>query len=105
MITKAAQTSIFERIKDTTAQTHAPVTLGTALYHDLRIWGEDFYELIDWISVTFGTDFSKMDMSKYAPGEGPGELGIVRLFTGKSPYRTCTVSQLLTAVECGSWRD
>jgi hypothetical protein len=102
---EATKTSIVERIKETTMETDTPVTLDTELYEDLRIWGADFYELIAWIAETFGTDFSTMDASKYAPGEGAGEFGFVRLFSGRSPYRKCTVAQLLAAVDRGRWED
>jgi hypothetical protein len=105
MLTEAARTSIVERIKDTTVETSVPVTDDTDLYGDLRIWGEDFYELIAWIAETFGADFLTMDASKYVPGEGAGEFGLVRLLTGRSPYRRCTVAQLLSAVERGRWED
>lgn len=105
MTSEAVKASIVERIRETTVEADVPVTLDTDLYSDLRIWGADFYELIAWIAQTFGTDFSTMDASKYVPGEGPGELGFVRLFSGKSPYRKCTVAQLLAAVHRGRWED
>lgn len=105
MLIETAQASIIKRIKDTTIETEASVTLDADLYEDLRIWGADFYELIAWIAETFGTDFSSMDASKYVPGEGAGEFGLVRLLSGKSPYRRCTVAQLLAAVERGRWQD
>lgn len=105
MLSDDIRSAIVERIKEATVETDVSVNDETDLYGDLRIWGDDFYDVVAWIAETFGTDFSAMDASKFVPGEGLGEFGVARIFIGKSPYRRCTLGDLLAAVERGRWED
>jgi hypothetical protein len=93
---------IVDRIAQTTVES-MPVNDANEIYEDLRIWGEDFYELVEWIACEFGTDFSDMDCGKLVPGEGCGELGLKRAVLGRSPFESCKVGRLLEAVERGRW--
>jgi hypothetical protein len=103
MLPDATKSAIIQRIKATTVEAAVTVTDEADLYEDLGIYGDDFDDIVVWISETFGTDFSTMK-AKFAPGEA-GEFGIRRFMQGKSPYQRCTVGDLLKAVECGRWRD
>lgn len=86
-----------------------PITEATELYYDLGLSGEDLADAIDGIRAPYGTDFSKMDLRRYAPGEGydPG-FDIVRDFRewqGKGTYRSLTVASLIEGIQAGSWSD
>ncbi|MGO4687445.1 DUF1493 family protein [Brevundimonas sp. 2YAF1] len=86
-----------------------PITEATELYYDLGLYGEDLADAIDGIRAPYGTDFSGMDLRRYAPGEGydPG-FNIVRDFRewrGKRTYRSLTVASLIEAIQAGSWSD
>jgi hypothetical protein len=94
---------LIARIRQTTVVRNVDLREATELYEDLNIWGDDFYDLIDWIAEVFRTDFSAMDFSKLVPGEGAGELGLARLIAGRSPYESCTIGRLLAAIERGHW--
>ncbi|QTC87060.1 DUF1493 family protein [Brevundimonas pondensis] len=83
------------------------VTEATELYYDLGLSGEDLADAIDGIRAPYGTDFTGMDLRRYAPGEGydPG-FNIVRDFRdwqGKRTYRSLTVASLIEAIQAGSW--
>jgi len=85
------------------------ITEATELYYDLGLSGEDLADAIDGIGTPCGTDFSRMDLRRYAPGEGydPG-FSIVRDFRewrGKRTYRSLTVASLTEAIQVGSWND
>ncbi len=58
----------------------------------------------------FGTDFSLMDLRKYAPNEVAHNFGLnlvreFREWRGEQTYRSLTVGSLITAVQAGSWND
>lgn len=79
------------------------------MYYDLGLSGEDLAHAIDGIRAPYGTDFSRMDLRRYAPGEGydPG-FNIVRDFRewrGKRTYRSLTVASLIDGIQAGSWSD
>ena len=87
-----------------------PITDTTELYYDLGLAGEDLGDAIDAIREPFGTDFSLMDLRKYAPNEVAHNFGLnlVREFRelrDERTYPSLTVGSLITAVQAGSWND
>lgn len=96
-------------LRGVTMSEGAAVTEATELYYDLGLSGEDLADAIDGIKAPYGTDFSGMDLRRYAPSEGydPG-FNILRDFRewrGKRTYRTLTVASLIEAIQAGSWSD
>ena len=87
-----------------------PISAATELYYDLGLAGQDLGDAIDAIREPFGTDFSLMNLRKFAPNEVEHNFGLnlVRAFRewrGKRTYRSLTVASLIKAVESGSWHD
>jgi hypothetical protein len=83
-----------------------PVTCATELYYDLRLAGDDLYEMIAAIHARFGTDFSVMDLEEYAPGETEAffSLDPLRELLGRPRrFRSLTVQLLMDAVQAGAW--
>lgn len=96
-------------LRGVTMSEGAAVTEATELYYDLGLSGEDLADAIDGIRAPYGTDFSGMDLRRYAPGEGydPG-LNILRDFREwrrKRTYRSLTVASLIEAIQAGWWSD
>lgn len=52
------------------ARKSTPPSDEAEIYYDLKISGEDFYDLIDRLIEEFRTDFSGMDASQWIPAEG-----------------------------------
>lgn len=81
----------------------------TELYYDLGLAGEDLGDAIDAIEELFGTDFSLMDLRKYAPSEVGHTFGLnfvreFREWRGERTYHSLTVASIIAAVESGLWR-
>jgi len=79
------------------------VSIASEIYYDLRISGDDFDELIEWIYTRFGTDFSAM-VRQYVPGEA-AILPFLLEALGKPPFPSITVRDLLAAIERGAWQE
>jgi hypothetical protein len=103
---------IFEHVvgvlRHVAAPCEEPITEATELYSDLGLAGEDLGEAIDEIRELFQTDFSQMDLRRYAPNETGHNFGLnlVRAFQewrGQRTYRCLTVGSLIDAVHAGAW--
>jgi hypothetical protein len=86
------------------------ITLSTELYYDLGLAGDDLGDAIDQIRAPFATDFSSMDLRRYAPNEGGHNFGLnllraFREWRGERTYRSLTVGGLVDAIRCGAWSD
>ena len=80
------------------------VTMDDEVYDDLRIWGDDLYDIFSTLADRFGTDFSALCISDYAPGEGVSFVRpLLRLF-GARPFKSLKVRDIVAAVEAGSWK-
>lgn len=75
------------------------------IYYDLKLSGQDLFQLLSWISKELGVDFSDMDVAKYAPQEGMGLIKPVLDLLGLRPYRSLRIRDLLRAIEFGRWRN
>jgi len=86
----------------TTKRDHV-ISADTALYHDLRIWGDDAYEILKHLDDLYGTDFSRFDFALYFPCEGL--LGDFFAWRRKDRRPKLTVGDLAEAVRLGIWRS
>lgn len=74
----------------------------TEVYYDAGLWGEDAWELIDFVFDKYGVDFSAMDTGRYVPHEG-FDLREILVWIGKRPFKSLTISSLARAVDEGAW--
>jgi hypothetical protein len=86
----------------------APITEATELYYDLGLAGEDLGDAIDEIRHRFKTDFTQMDLRRYAPNEIGHNFGLnlvraLQEWRGRRTYRSVTVGSLIDAVQAGAW--
>lgn len=88
---------VIERLRTCTTIVNPQIGDGTEIYRDLHVSGDDLYDFIEWVHQEFRTDFSAMDLSKYAPGEG------VALF--EREYQSLTVGAVLHAIAIGAWPE
>lgn len=87
-----------------------PICDEAELYYDLHLAGDDLADAIDAIRKPFGTDFSLMDLRRYAPNEVGHRFGLnflreFREWRGERTYRSLTVASIIHAVQAGSWND
>lgn len=81
-----------------------PIEGSTRLYHDLRISGDDAFELIDEIWKNFGTKFDGFKWDIYFPNESEALFfHICRIFGGDKKFRPLTFDHLLNVVRTGYW--
>jgi hypothetical protein len=81
------------------------ISHSTAIYQDLRIAGDDAFELLEMISARFGTSFQGFDWRAYFPDEleaGLFHWGAI-LGIRDTKRRTLTVGHLLAVIERGAW--
>lgn len=82
-----------------------PARLSAAIYHDLRIAGDDAAELLEEIIERFGTSFREMDFSTYFPNEtevfGYHWANVFGFRDKKRPR--VTVEHLIAVIERGHW--
>ena|SRR6185437_419132 len=78
-----------------------PITPRSAIYHDLRLYGDDAYELLTEVSKRYSVSFSGFVFSAYFPGEG--FLGNFWAWRAKNKWKRLTVGHLAAVAECGSW--
>jgi hypothetical protein len=88
---------LIEKLHDISVVKDISITPDTEVYYDLRIYGDDFDELYDWIESKYGADFDHMT-GRYIPGEVEIYPLILRLF-GFRPYDSLTVGDLIKAIE------
>ena len=77
----------------------------TELHIDLRIRGDDAWELIERVHQVFGTSFVGLDLGDFFPGEHDLSGGLwLGTAPEKSPaLRSFTFGHLLAVVERGHW--
>lgn len=84
-----------------------PVPLSAAIYHDLRIAGDDAGELLDDIVKKFATSFRGMHFPSYFPIEtevfGYHWANIFGFSDNKRPR--LTVAHMIAVIERGKWFD
>jgi hypothetical protein len=100
-------TEVLLRLSDHRGQA---ITPSTELYYDLGLAGDDLGDAIDEIRAPFGTNFSPMDLRRYAPNEVSHNFGLnlfraFRQWRGERTYRSLTVGSLVEAIQRGTWSD
>lgn len=88
---------VVQRLSNITVVTELRIVGGTEVYGDLRISGDDLYDLLVWAHREFGTDFSGLDCRDYAPSEGAA------LWERRAGYKSLTVDALVAAIARGRW--
>ena len=95
---------VFDRIKKFVIANHwdndLPLNRNTTLQNDLKIYGDDAYEIITAFSKEFNVDISDFKPGDYFQPEGDAViLSILRLFRKKrEPYKPLTLGALEQAV-------
>ncbi|HEU4550757.1 MAG TPA: DUF1493 family protein [Rhizomicrobium sp.] len=83
-----------------------PITDDTEIYYDLRLHGDDLYELVVWLGKEFGVS-TNVKLRDYGPGEGP--LSFLfrkqreRRELEQRPYKSLKVRDILAVIETGRW--
>jgi acyl carrier protein len=110
MMADPAGEGVFDEVVDVVARISAinkrSLTPTTELYDDLGLAGDDLYEVISNIRARFGTDFSKMHLPKFAPGETDAifSLDPLRKILGQPRrFQSLTIYSLVKAVQAGRW--
>jgi hypothetical protein len=97
---ESPEDAIFKLVRDTSVY-RGTITPESALYHDLRIWGDDAYELLTDLHRRFGTSFQTLNFPVYFPCEGPFNDFFAWRARAKRPR--LTVGHLIAVVERGDW--
>jgi hypothetical protein len=85
---------------------HKQVPRSAAIYHDLRIAGDDAWELFEMIADRFGTSFTGFDWPTYFPNEtqmGPIWWLAERLGHHETKWHRLTIGHMLAVIERGAW--
>jgi Protein of unknown function (DUF1493) len=76
----------------------------TRLVQDLRIGGDDAWELLEKIHARFGTSFKDIDFDAFFPDEGEMfGYGIATFFGWKDRRKKITFGHLVKIVDGGKW--
>jgi hypothetical protein len=70
------------------------VHMNSEIYYDLGIYGEDLFEIFESLIDKYGVDYSGVDASKIAPGEGGILMGWAARLFGSRPFKSFTVRDL-----------
>lgn len=104
------ETPTFEELRSLVAEHASPCDVSTLhgetrVVHDLEIMGDDFPELLLEINRRYGTDFSDLRWTDYAPSEGE----LLTLLPMKrrilARCRSMTLGQLHEAIASGKWSE
>ncbi len=99
---KSVRDLIAEKIAYLTVRPSSDIHDDAEIYKDLKISGDDLLDLIEFCRKSFGTSFDKFVVSDYAPSEGGMTVPLLRTIFGRE-YRSFTFSNLIAAVQKGSW--
>jgi hypothetical protein len=70
------------------------IHMNSEIYYDLGIYGEDLFEIFEKLIDKYGVDYSKINASEIAPGEGGALMGWVARRFGSRPFKTFKVRDL-----------
>jgi hypothetical protein len=83
-----------------------PIENATSINLDIRIDGNDAYELVKSIQKRFGTDFSTFDWSRYFNDEPNALWFHWKTKLGfKDQRKSLTFSRLIEAIRKGEWSE
>lgn len=100
MPTKEQADQIYSRLRATAERPPRDLSEATEIYFDLRISGDDLYELLAWIAGEFKVDFSGMKLGEFAPHEGAELWPPIT-----KPYKSLTIGALFRAVDARKWQE
>ena len=85
----------------------SPVTADTEIYYDLRLYGDDLFELIRWINQEFGFVL-ELNVAAHAPTEHPFPWLADAFSTmvgrrHKHRYKSLKVRDVVAAIETRRW--
>lgn len=85
----------------------SPVTADTEIYYDLRLYGDDLFELIRWINQEFGFALD-LNVAAYAPTEHPfpwlADAFLRMMGRGYNRrYKSLKVRDVVAAIETRRW--
>lgn len=85
---------------------NSPITLDSEVYRDLRVYGDDLFELALWLNREFGVEMN-LKLEDYAPMEGQlfGPWVILRQIMGRSlpQYKSLKIRDIVAAIEAKRW--
>ncbi|MBS0539250.1 MAG: DUF1493 family protein [Proteobacteria bacterium] len=83
-----------------------PITLDTEIHGDLGLYGDDLWELANWLHKEFRVA-GAFPLTRYGPGEMPHLSILLRLkkLLGlkQVAYESLTVRSVLSVIEAGKW--
>jgi hypothetical protein len=84
----------------------SPIICDTEVYRDLKLYGDDLFELSIWLYREFGVR-PTLDPGIYAPGEQPFLRRLFRIMTGldEPQYKSLKVRDIIAAIEAKRWPD
>lgn len=88
--------------------TRKPITEDSAIWHDLRIGGDDAWELVEWVAKRYEVSFHDFKFSDYFPGETEWGLSwwLARKFGHpETKKRRLTVGHLFAVIDRACWFD
>jgi hypothetical protein len=84
------------------------ITPETEIYRDLKMYGDDLFDLVSWAHREFGVHGS-FRLSDYAPLESPFKMlwDFLRKLIGKRErqYKSLTVQDVVDAIEAKRWPE
>jgi len=83
-----------------TRRYRSAITPETEVFHDLRIYGGDLYELVTCLNKKFGVE-TNIELGRYAPPEMPF-LWIYKLMMRRR-YDSLKLRDVIMAIEAGRW--
>lgn len=101
---------VFEEIKSFLSQeigTNKFMERNTRLYEDLRIDGDDAFELMQKYKSVFKVDMTHFDYNLYFAPEGIDLIGaVMSVFKkGKPKLKSITIGDLERAAISGAWKE
>ncbi|UGY13901.1 DUF1493 family protein [Bradyrhizobium septentrionale] len=79
-----------------------PITAETEVFHDLRIYGDDLFELVIWLHKRFGVA-TNLDLGRYAPPETPFPFLRLNALIARRQYDSLTLRDVMAAIQAKSW--
>jgi len=75
------------------------------IYYDLGIYGDEFGKLLEIIHKDYNVDYSKMDTTKYVPGEGCNPISDIMVVLGFKPFKSITIADIKKSINSEFWLD
>lgn len=74
--------------------TKNPFSIESEIFYELKIYGDDLFEIFEFFIDKYNIDFSNINLSEIAPGEGGGSLAWITSLLGFRPYIKFTIGDL-----------